>query len=115
MVEQMEILIDMDDLIFYEVALEKRDDVSKTSGHNEILLEMDGVDEAIKPSFILISELPPTQLEIDIAAEFDIPIRFINKEKYQQVTTEYVGQNEYDYYHFGKKTVHKINEKKSTL
>ena len=90
--------------------------VSQTSGHNEILLEMDGIDEAIKPSFILILELPPTQLEIDIAAEFDIPIRYINKEKYQQITTEYVQpKKEYNYYVFNKRTVHKINEKRSTL
>ena len=86
--------------------------VSKTSNHNEILLEMDGVDEVIMPSFILISELPPTQLEIDIAAEFNIPIRFVNREKYQQVNTEYVRQEkEYRYYDFSKKTVNRTGEK----
>lgn len=88
--------------------------VDKTRGHNEILLEMDGTNIPIKPSFILISEKEPTQLEIDIAAFFDIPIKYINIEKYQQLPNiDERETSEYNYYIFEKKAVNKQDLKQS--
>jgi hypothetical protein len=87
--------------------------VEKTKHHTEILLASEEKGIPMKPAFILVSGKEPTQLEIDIAAEFGIPIRKVNKEKYEQVPDNKMGYpyKEYDYYSFSRTPISKVNEK----
>jgi len=51
-------------------------------------VEYNGLNEKYEvnvPSYILVVGRAPTQAEIDIAAEFNIPIRMFNIKKYNQV------------------------------
>ncbi len=90
--------------------------VSKILSHSEILLEMDEAKDASIPSYILVSGREPTQLEIDIAGEFGIPIRLVDEKKYEQAP--YLGTipyKEYEYMDFYKPPVIKKREKEVTI
>ncbi len=90
--------------------------IAKLQSHSEILLKMDGKEEAFKPAFILVKGVEPTQFEIDIAAEFNIPIRRINPMKYEQAPQEKMGFfEEYDYYKFTKDVPSKVEKKEMAM
>ena len=79
--------------------------VACTQGYTEVTVNMGTTGEVMKPSYILITRDTPTQFEIDVAAEFGIPIRYVNISKYeQQPDIRYSPQN-YDYYNFERKTI----------
>lgn len=79
--------------------------------HNEISIVYNGKDEVYKanmPSYILVVGREPTQVEIDIAAEFNIPIRMFNITKYEQVdyhNIPKVNEEQYDYFSFLKQDI----------
>ena len=82
--------------------------IDRTKGHNEILLEEEEILTIIKPTFILIREKEPTQLEIDIAAYFNIPIRYVNAQKYEQTPdVKEVDTREYKYIEFEREIINK--------
>ena len=79
--------------------------VACTQGYTEVTVNMGTTGEVMKPSYILITRDTPTQFEIDVAAEFGIPIRYVNISKYeQQPDTRYSSEN-YDYYSFERKPI----------
>ena len=59
----------------------------------------------MKPSYILITRDVPTQFEIDVAAEFGIPIKYVNISKYEQQPDIDYSLEDYDYYSFERKTI----------
>ena len=79
--------------------------------HNEISIEYNGKDGVYKPnmpSYILVVGREPTQTEIDIAAEFNVPIRMFNITKYKQIdyrNIPRVSEEQYDYSTFLKTDV----------
>ena len=98
------------------VGLPIKEFIAKLQSHSEILLKMDGKEEAFKPAFILVKGDEPTQFEIDIAAEFNIPIRRINPMKYEQAPQEKLGFfEEYDYYKFTKDVPRKVEKKEMAM
>ena len=81
--------------------------IENTQGHNELTINMETTNQVMQPSYLLVTR-NPTQLEIDIAAEFQIPIRKISIDKYEQKPSmPFVSEN-YDYYHFEKEKVENI-------
>lgn len=81
--------------------------IENTQGHNELTINMGTTNQVMQPSYLLVTR-NPTQLEIDIAAEFQIPIRKISIDKYEQKPSmPFVSEN-YDYYHFEKEKVENI-------
>ena len=83
--------------------------VEKTEHHTEILMESEEKGVPMKPAFILVCGKEATQLEIDIAAEFGIPIRKVNIERYEQVpdNKHNYPYKEYDYYSFSRTPISK--------
>ena len=81
--------------------------VACTQGHTEVTVNMGTTGEVMKPSYILITRNIPTQFEINVAAEFGIPIRYVNISKYeQQPNIRCSPENcDYDYYSFERKTI----------
>lgn len=79
--------------------------VEYTQDHTEITVNMGTTGEVMKPSFIFITRDTPTQFEIDVAAEFDIPIKYVNIDKYEKAPNNPYFPEDYDYYCFEKKTV----------
>ena len=68
---------------------------------------MGTTNQVMQPSYLLVTRTP-TQLEIDIAAEFQIPIRKISIDKYEQKPHMPFVSEDYDYYHFEKEKVENI-------
>ncbi len=90
--------------------------IASTQYYNELTINMGTAGEVMKPSYILITQDTPTQFEIDVAAEFDIPIRYINPNKYEQPPdTSYEPVEDYDYYRFEKKTITSGQKKIKTV
>lgn len=91
--------------------------VAGTQGHTEVTVNMGETNQVMQPSYILITRENPTQFEIDLAAEFQIPIRYVNIEKYRQEPNPvYSPPQEYEYFNgFEKKEVQRLkaNEGKS--
>ena len=79
--------------------------VACTQGHTEITVNMGTTGEVMKPGYILITRDTPTQFEIDVAAEFGIPIRYVNISKYEQQPDISYSPEDYDYYSFERKTI----------
>ena len=84
--------------------------IASTQGHTELTVNMGEKGEVMQPSYILITDETPTQFEIDVAAEFDIPIRYINVNKYEQKPNMPPSYEEYNYYYFGRPKI--TNSKK---
>ncbi|HIS19331.1 MAG TPA: hypothetical protein IAC02_12080 [Candidatus Coprovivens excrementavium] len=79
--------------------------VACTQGHTEVTVNMGTTGEVMKPGYILITRDTPTQFEIDVAAEFGIPIRYVNISKYEQQPDISYSPEDYDYYSFERKTI----------
>ena len=79
--------------------------IACTQGHTELTVNMGTTGEVMKPSFILITSDTPTQFEIDIAAEFGIPIRYVNINKYKQEPNTVYSLEDYAYYIFERKAI----------
>ena len=79
--------------------------VACTQGYTEVTVNMGTTGEVMKPSYILITRDTPTQFEIDVAAEFGIPIRYVNISKYEQQPDIRYSPEDYDYYSFERKTI----------
>lgn len=79
--------------------------VACTQGHTEVTVNMGTTGEVMKPGYILITRDTPTQFEIDVAAEFGIPIRYVNISKYEQQPDIRYSPEDYDYYSFERKTI----------
>ena len=77
--------------------------IASTQGHTELTV-MGTTGEVMKPSYILITRDAPTQFEIDVAAEFGIPIKYVNISKYEQQPDICYSPEDYDYYSFERKT-----------
>ena len=77
--------------------------IASTQGHTELTV-MGTTGEVMKPSYILITRDAPTQFEIDVAAEFGIPIKYVNISKYEQQPDIRYSPEDYDYYSFERKT-----------
>lgn len=75
--------------------------IENTQSHNELAINMGTTNQVMQPSYLLVTRTP-TQLEIDIAAEFQIPIRKISIDKYEQKPHMPFISEDYDYYHFEK-------------
>lgn len=84
------------------------------SDHNELTINMGTTNEVMKPSYIITRDTP-TQFEIDVAAEFDIPIRYININKYEQQQADMAYHAEDYYYNFEKKTITSNKRKRKTI
>ena len=84
--------------------------IAKTQGHNELAINMGTSGKIMQPSYILTTNETPSQLEIDIASEFDIPIRYVNISKYEQDPDNAYSMDSYNYYAFSKNVA--INNKK---
>ena len=50
----------------------------------------------MKPSYVLVNPLPPSQYEIDVAAEFGIPIRYLGASGTSNNTNTYSDLGVYD-------------------
>ena len=92
--------------------------IAETQGHTEITVNMGETNQVMQPSYILITRENPTQFEIDVASEFQIPIRHVNIEKYkQEPDLAYIQPEDYEFNDevFIKKEVQRIkaNEGKS--
>ena len=81
--------------------------IENTQSHNELTINMGTTNQVMQPSYLLVTRTP-TQLEIDIAAEFQIPIRKISIDKYEQKPHMPFISEDYDYYHFEKEKVENI-------
>lgn len=81
--------------------------IENTQSHNELTINMGTTNQVMQPSYLLVTRTP-TQLEIDIAAEFQIPIRKISIDKYEQKPHIPFISEDYDYYHFEKEKVENI-------
>ena len=81
--------------------------IENTQSHNELTINMGTTKQVMQPSYLLVTRTP-TQLEIDIAAEFQIPIRKISIDKYEQKPHMPFISEDYDYYHFEKEKVENI-------
>lgn len=81
--------------------------IENTQSHNELTINMGTTNQVMQPSYLLVTRTP-TQLEIDIAAEFQIPIRKISINKYEQKPHMSFISEDYDYYHFEKEKVENI-------
>lgn len=81
--------------------------IKNTQSHNELTINMGTTNQVMQPSYLLVTRTP-TQLEIDIAAEFQIPIRKISIDKYEQKPHMPFISEDYDYYHFEKEKVENI-------
>lgn len=81
--------------------------IENTQSHNELTINMGTTNQVMQPSYLLVTRTP-TQLEIDIAAEFQIPIRKISIDKYEQKPHMPFVSEDYDYYHFEKEKVENI-------
>jgi len=79
--------------------------VACTQGHTELTVNMGTTDEVMKPSYILITRDTPTQFETDVAAEFGIPIKYVNISKYEQKPDICYSPESYDYYSFERKII----------
>lgn len=79
--------------------------VACTQDHTEVTVNMGTTGEVMKPGYILITRDTPTQFEIDVAAEFGIPIRYVNISKYEQQPDIRYSPEDYDYYSFERKTI----------
>ena len=79
--------------------------IACTQGHTEVTVNMGTTGEVMKPGYILITRDTPTQFEIDVAAEFGIPIRYVNISKYEQQPDIRYSPEDYDYYSFERKTI----------
>ena len=79
--------------------------IASTQGHTELTVNMGTTGEVMKPSYILITRDVPTQFEIDVAAEFGIPIKYVNISKYEQQPDIDYSLEDYDYYSFERKTI----------
>ena len=88
--------------------------IANTQHHTELTINMGTAGEVMKPSYILITKETPTQFEIDVAAEFGIPIKYVNINKYDQKQDNEYSAEDYDYYCFERKpiTTEKRNIKK---
>ena len=84
--------------------------IACTQGHTEITVNMGTTGEVMKPSYILITRNTPTQFEIDVAAEFDIPIRYVNINKYEQKPDIQNFSEDYDYYNFEREKIISIKK-----
>ena len=83
--------------------------IANTQHHTEVTVNMGTTGEVMKPSYILITQETPTPFEIDVAAEFGIPIKYVNVNKYDQVKDNRQLVEDYDYYSFQR---NKISPKK---
>ena len=81
--------------------------IENTQSHNELTINMGTTNQVMQPSYLLVTRTT-TQLEIDIAAEFQIPIRKISIDKYEQKPHMPFISEDYDYYHFEKEKVENI-------
>ena len=87
-----------------------QDFIYNSRGHNEVSIECNnpnGEYTINMPSYVLVVGREPTQIEIDVAAEFNIPIRRFNLEKYNQVdwhNIPYDREKQYSYTVFTKKS-----------
>lgn len=81
--------------------------IENTQSHNELAINMGTTNQVMQPSYLLVTRTP-TRLEIDIAAEFQIPIRKISIDKYEQKPHMPFISEDYDYYHFEKEKVENI-------
>lgn len=79
--------------------------IAGTQGHNEVTVNMGELNEVMNPSYILITREEPTQFEIDVAAEFNIPIKYVNINKYEQAPDNDYKSEDYNYVDFSKKEV----------
>lgn len=79
--------------------------IANTQGHTELTINMGTAGEVMKPNYILITEDTPTQFEIDIAAEFGVPIKYVNINKYDQKPDNEYFYEDYDYYCFERKII----------
>ena len=84
--------------------------IACTQGHTEITVNMGTTGEVMKPSYILITRNTPTQFEIDVAAEFGIPIRYVNINKYEQKPDIQNFSEDYDYYNFEREKIISIKK-----
>lgn len=89
--------------------------VKYTQGHTELTINMGTTGEVMKPSFILITRDTPTQFEIDVAAEFGIPIKYVNIDKYAKVPNIHYTPEDYDYYSFERKAVTRNKKEIKTI
>ena len=89
--------------------------ISDTQGHTEITINMGKTNKVMVPSYILTTKNTPTQFEIDVAAEFQIPIRYVNINRYKQEPNNNYKSEDYDYYHFEKKEVTSIKNDRSLI
>lgn len=77
--------------------------VAYTQGHTELTVNMGTTGKVMDPCYILITRDTPTQFEIDVADEFDIPIKYVNICKYQQEPDNRYSPEDYNYYSFERK------------
>ncbi|MBR3162031.1 MAG: hypothetical protein IKF19_04800 [Bacilli bacterium] len=84
--------------------------IANTQGHTELTINMGKTNEVMKPNYILITHETPTQFEIDIAAEFNIPIRYININKYKQEPNKPNTYSNYNYMQFEKEKITNIRK-----
>ena len=74
-------------------------------------VNMGETSQVMSPSYILVTHENPTQFEIDVAAEFEIPIRYVNIERYkQEPDLDYKQPQDYEFYQFEKKVAQRTNE-----
>ena len=78
--------------------------ISGTQGHNEIAVNMGEADGIMEPSYILTIKAP-TQFEIDVASEFNIPIRYVNVLCYEQKEDNKYYTEDYNYLKFQKNEI----------
>lgn len=79
--------------------------IACAQGHTELTINMGTTGEVMQPSYILITRDTPTQFEIDVAAEFGIPIKYVNISKYEQEPDIAYCSETYDYYSFERKPI----------
>lgn len=89
--------------------------IAGTQGHTEVTVNMGNTNEVMMPSYILITREKPTPFEIDVASEFQIPIRRVDINHYQQKPDIPYTTEDYDYYQFERKKITGIQKDKKVV
>lgn len=89
--------------------------IAGTQGHTEVTVNMGNTNEVMKPSYILITRDKPTPFEVDVACEFQIPIRGMNIKYYKQEPDIPYTTEDYNYYQFDRRKITSIQKDKTVV
>ena len=89
--------------------------IDETQNYTEVTVNKGQADAIMVPNYILTTNDNPTTFEIDVAAEFNIPIQYVKLEKYKQEPTMELNLEQYLYYLFERTPIQRLRDRKENL